>query len=65
MENHLTDFIPDKKLLLSLNLYHSAVKLKKASLRKFHPELSEKEIQKKVKEIFSKTNFWNEVTLPK
>lgn len=52
MENHLKYLTPDKKLLLSLNLYHSAVKLKKASLRKFHPELSEKEILKKVKEIF-------------
>ena len=61
MENNLKYLTPDKKLLLSLNLYHSAVKLKKASLRKFHPELSEKEIQKKVKEIFSKTDFWNEV----
>ena len=53
MENHLKDFTPDKKLLLSLNLYHSAMKLKKASLRKFHPELSEKELQQKVKQIFS------------
>jgi len=52
MENHLKYLTPDKKLLLSLNLYHSAVKLKKASLRKFHSELSEIEIQKKVKEIF-------------
>jgi hypothetical protein len=52
MENHLKYLTPDKKLILSLNLYHSAVKLKMASLRKFHPELSEKEIQKKVKEIF-------------
>jgi hypothetical protein len=52
MENNLKYLTPDKKLRLSLNLYHSAVKLKKASFRKFHPELSEKEIQKKVKEIF-------------
>ena len=52
MNQYLKDFIPEKKLLLSLNLYHSAVKLKKASLRKLHPELTEKEIQKKVKEIF-------------
>ena len=52
MDAYLKYLTPDKKLLLSLNLYHSAVKLKKASLKKFHPELSEKEIQKKVKEIF-------------
>jgi hypothetical protein len=53
MENHLKYLSPDKKLLLSLNLYHSAVRLKKAALRKFHPELSDKEIQQKVKQIFS------------
>jgi hypothetical protein len=52
MDAHIKVFSPEKKLLLSLNLYHSAVKLKKASLKKLHPELSEKEIQKKVKQIF-------------
>jgi hypothetical protein len=52
MNAYLKYLTPDKKLRLSLNLYHSAVKLKKASLRKFHPELSEKEIKEKVKEIF-------------
>ena len=53
MENKLKSFSPEKKLLLSLNLYYSALKLKKAALRKLYPELSEKEIQQKVKQIFS------------
>ncbi len=52
MNPYLKDFTPEKKLFLSLNLYHSAMRLKKASVAKFYPQLSEKEIQKKVKEIF-------------
>jgi len=48
----LKDFTAEKKLLLALNLYHSAKELKKASLKKLHPEMTEKEIQKKVKDIF-------------
>ena len=52
MDTHLKDFTPEKKLLLSLRLYHSAKELKKASLKKLHPELPDKEIQERVKEIF-------------
>jgi len=52
MDHHLKDFTAEKKLLLALNLYHSAKELKKASLKKLHPEMTEKEIQKKVKDIF-------------
>ncbi len=43
---------PEQKLTQSLRLYYNAKELKIAALRKFHPELSEQEIQKKVKEIF-------------
>lgn len=43
---------PEKKLLLSLNLYYSAKELKRESLKKFHPELSENEIKEKLKKIF-------------
>ena len=43
---------PEQKLIQSLRLYHAAKELKTAALRKFHPELSQQEIQKKVKEIF-------------
>ncbi|HVO75045.1 MAG TPA: hypothetical protein VMT35_13540 [Ignavibacteriaceae bacterium] len=43
---------PQKKLELSLKLYYSAKELRKAALAKDYPELSEAEIEKKVKEIF-------------
>jgi hypothetical protein len=43
---------PEKKLELSLRLYYSARELKKAALKKDHPELTEEEIENKVKEIF-------------
>ncbi len=43
---------PSQKLNLSLNLNLSARELKKASLRQFHPELTEKEIEAQVREIF-------------
>ena len=52
MENPVKKFTPEKKLFLSLNLYHSAKKLKIESLKKFHPELTEEEIKNKVKRIF-------------
>ena len=43
---------PGEKLQLSLILYFNARELKTSSIRKFHPELSEKEVAQKVKEIF-------------
>ncbi len=43
---------PDEKLNISLDLYWSARELKKAALRKEFPDLSEEEIETKVKEIF-------------
>lgn len=43
---------PDQKLTLALQLYHSAKALKTASLKQFHPELTEKEIREKVNKIF-------------
>lgn len=43
---------PERKLLLSMELYHSAKKLKIASLRTLHPEMSDDQIEKKIKEIF-------------
>ncbi|MBI1937726.1 MAG: hypothetical protein HYS25_06340 [Ignavibacteriales bacterium] len=46
------NFSPEKKLLLSMELYHSARKLKIAALRTLHPEMSDEQIEKKVKEIF-------------
>ena len=52
MKNYLKDLTPEKKLQLSLRLYHSAKELKKAALKKLYPQLTEKEIEEKVKEIF-------------
>jgi hypothetical protein len=52
METYLKKPTPEKKLLLSLKLYHSAKALKIAYLRKLYPELTEKELHKKIKEIF-------------
>lgn len=52
MKNYIKDFTPEKKLFLSLSLYHSAKQLKTESFKKFHPELTEKEIKEKVRRIF-------------
>ena len=52
MEKRINNLTPEQKLLLTLKLYHSAKELKTESLKKFHPELTEKEILEKVKKIF-------------
>jgi hypothetical protein len=52
MENPIKKFTPEKKLFLSLSLYYSAKELKTESIKKFHPELTEKEVKEKVKRIF-------------
>jgi hypothetical protein len=52
MNNYLKYITPENKLRLSLNLYYSAIELKRISLKKFHPELSEVEIKEKLKKIF-------------
>ena len=52
MENPIKKFTPEKKLFLSLNLYYAAKELKTEAIKKFHPELTEKEIREKVKRIF-------------
>ena len=43
---------PGQKLDLSLRLYYSARELKTAVFRQLHPELTEKELEKKVRDIF-------------
>ena len=43
---------PERKLEIAVMLYHSARKLKAAALRARHPDVSEKEIQAKLKEAF-------------
>ena len=52
MNNYIKILRADKKLMLSLKLYHSAKELKMNSLKKFHPELTEAEIKEKLKKIF-------------
>jgi len=48
--NNLTH---EQKLIQTLNLIYLAKELKKVSIKKFNPNLSEKEVNQKVKEIFS------------
>ena len=52
MNDYIKYLTPEKKMLLSLNLYYAAKELKTESLKKFHPELSENEIKEKLKKIF-------------
>jgi hypothetical protein len=53
MESSVKKFSVGKKLQLALQLYYSAYELKMAALKKFHSELTDIEIEKKVKSIFS------------
>jgi hypothetical protein len=50
--NRFKNMTADQKLNLSLKLYSSARDLKAAALKEFYPELSKKQIEKKVREIF-------------
>jgi hypothetical protein len=43
---------PEEKLKIALRLYYSARQLKAAALLQDHPNLTEQEVQKKVREIF-------------
>ncbi len=44
--------MPEQKLRVAMNLYHSAKKLKAAALKQQHPGLKEEQIEQKVREIF-------------
>ncbi len=52
MNSYLSKLTPEQKLREALRLYHSAKELKIAAMKKFHPELSDKEIKEKVKKVF-------------
>ena len=52
MNKYETILTPEQRLKEALKLYHSAKELKIAAIKKFHPELSDKEIKEKVKKIF-------------
>ena len=43
---------PEQKIKLSLSLYYSARKLKKAAILKNHPDWSEKKVKNEMREIF-------------
>ncbi len=52
VKNRFKNMTPEKKLNLSLKLYYSAYKLKISAMKQFYPNLTDEEIEKKVKEIF-------------
>ena len=52
VNNRFKNMTAEQKLNLSLKLYFDARELKKAAMKHFHPELTEEEIEKRVKEIF-------------
>ncbi len=51
-EKYIKQLSPEQKLKASQQLYFSARSLKIASFKKKYPNLSKKEIEKKVTEIF-------------
>lgn len=52
MNIYIKNLEPEEKLHLSLKLYFSARELKMQSIKKFHPEMTEKEVKERVKKIF-------------
>lgn len=53
MSDYLVKLTPEQKLKEALRLYHSAKELKKAAVKKFHPELSDEKINEKVNKLFA------------
>lgn len=51
-QRDFSGFTPEEKLDLALELYWSARELKKAYLKQKHPDLSDKELENKVRKIF-------------
>jgi len=52
IQNRFKGMTPEKKLLLSLQLYYSAKELKEASIKAFHPEWNNLRIKEEVRNIF-------------
>jgi len=52
--NRFSNFTAEKKLNLAVQLYFTAMELKRAALKEFHPGWDEKKIEKEVKRIFSR-----------
>jgi hypothetical protein len=45
-------YTSEEKLRLSLRLYYSAKELKAAAIKTFNPELSNKEVEEKLRKLF-------------
>lgn len=52
VESRYKNFSGEKELQIAMELYKTAWELKKMSIKHFYPELSDKEVEAKVKEIF-------------
>lgn len=52
VKNRFRNMTTSQKLDLSLLLYLSAHELKKSAIKEFYPELSNREVEEKVREIF-------------
>ncbi|MCF6269704.1 MAG: hypothetical protein L3J41_08340 [Melioribacteraceae bacterium] len=50
--NRFKGFSPEKKLDLSMQLYHSAKELKRAALKQFHPDWDDEKINEEVRRVF-------------
>ena len=50
--NIFQNMTPEQRILAAHRLYWAARELKAASIRSWHPELKEPEVQKQVKEFF-------------
>ncbi|NCS90000.1 MAG: hypothetical protein AUK34_05345 [Ignavibacteria bacterium CG2_30_36_16] len=51
-KNRFKNFSAEKKLELAIQLRNSAIELKRAALREFHPTWSEEKVVEEVKKIF-------------
>lgn len=51
-ENRFKNFSAEQKLELSIQLRNSAIELKRAAIREFHPTWSDEKVNREVKRIF-------------
>ncbi|MCK9282493.1 MAG: hypothetical protein M0P71_17905 [Melioribacteraceae bacterium] len=52
VKSRYKNFSGEKKLQIAMELYNTAWELKRVSIKHFYPELSDKEVEDKVREIF-------------
>jgi len=53
LKNTYKNISPEQKLKQALLLYENARELKKAAIKKYNPELTGDQIEKKVRELFN------------